>query len=114
MGISPTVIRLISSPLVVVKSLFFSVALKKPLPDSSRRSLRSFIAAVARVGSAVLTDSVIVICGFGLLCFSTVPANARLGTLLAASLATTLLANVLAIPVMYWTLSRRSGRSRRP
>ncbi len=57
-------------------------------------------AALATTGPAIAIDACAVALGFGVLMFSEVPANARLGGLLAASVLACLLATFYAVPAL--------------
>ncbi len=57
-------------------------------------------AALATTGSAIVIDGCAVALGFGVLMLSGVPANARLGGLLAASVLACLLATFYAVPAL--------------
>lgn len=79
-------------PLGVATSMFCAITLGVGvdfgihLYESFRR-LRAADAAIAEAGPAIVADAVAVGFGFGLLALSQVPANARLGLLVAAALA---------------------------
>ncbi len=62
-------------------------------------------AALATTGPAILIDACAVALGFGVLVFSQVPANARLGGLLMASVFGCLVATLLVIPALLATPS---------
>ncbi len=64
-------------------------------------------AALATTGSAIVIDGCAVALGFGVLMLSEVPANARLGGLLAASVLACLLATFYAVPAL---LARETPR----
>jgi hypothetical protein len=67
--------------------------------------------AMARTGPPVLINTLAVALGFGVLIFSQVPANARLGLLVVLGLVNCLIASLLLLPVLlhWWPLSG-SGR----
>ncbi len=62
--------------------------------------------AVVSTGPAVIIDAVAIAVGFGVLIFSQVPANARLGGLLMLSVLTCLLATLLVLPALLALLYR--------
>jgi hypothetical protein len=65
--------------------------------------LQALSAAMARTGPAVLINTLAVALGFGVLMFSQVPANARLGLLVVLGLVNCLIASLLLLPVLlYW------------
>lgn len=64
--------------------------------------------AVSGVGPAILIDALAVGAGFGVLILSQVPTNARLGALLAISIAACLGATLVLLPlILRWTLPGR-------
>ena len=64
--------------------------------------------AVAAVGPALLTDSLAIAGGFGLLALSQVPANARLGLLVAAALLSACLLTLVGIASLLAARERRA------
>jgi len=68
--------------------------------------------ALQSVGPAILVDALAVGGGFGLLAFSSVPANAHLGLLLALAVASCLVANLVLLPALWaWAQLPRSARA---
>ncbi len=65
-----------------------------------QRGEEALAAALATTGSAIAIDACAVALGFGVLMLSEVPANARLGGLLAASVLACLLATFFAVPAL--------------
>ena len=65
------------------------------------------VQAVGTTGSAIFVDTLAVCLGFGVMVFSQVPANARLGALLALSLTNCFLATLLVLPAIL-SLRRKS------
>lgn len=66
------------------------------------------VQAVASTGPAITIDACGVALGFGVLVFSQVPANARLGGLLMLSVLTCLLTTLLVLPALLSILYRRA------
>ncbi len=67
--------------------------------------------AIGSTGPAICIDALAVALGFGILTLSQVPANARLGALLALSIVGCLLATLLVLPALLFVFTRRSARS---
>jgi predicted RND superfamily exporter protein len=72
--------------------------------------------AFARTGAPVLTNTLAVSLGFGILMFSQVPANARLGLLTVLGLVDCLLATLLLLPVLlhWWPMPIAARKTREP
>jgi predicted RND superfamily exporter protein len=100
-------------PLGVATSMFagmtlgvgvdFAIHLLARYDRVCREGLRgeaAIAATLATTGPAILIDACAVALGFGVLVLSQVPANARLGGLLAASVFGCLLATLFAIPAL--------------
>lgn len=60
----------------------------------------ALIQAVSTTGSSIFVDTLAVCLGFGVMIFSQVPANARLGSLLALSLVSCFLATLFILPAI--------------
>ena len=67
---------------------------------------RALSESMARTGPAVVINTVAIALGFGVLTFSQVPANARLGSLMILGIVDSLLASLILLPVMlhWWPL----------
>jgi hypothetical protein len=65
--------------------------------------------AMAVTGPAVVVDGVAIMLGFGVLMFSQVPANARLGLLVVLSVASCLVATLLLLPALLTFRPRRAS-----
>lgn len=74
----------------------------------------SLAEALRQTGPAILIDACAVGLGFGLLVFSTVPGNARLGTLLALSVLHCLLASLLLLPAALALMAPRRSPDEAP
>jgi predicted RND superfamily exporter protein len=74
------------------------------------RGEEAVAAALATTGPAILIDACAVALGFGVLVFSQVPANARLGGLLMASVLGCLVATLLAVPALLAGEEPASGK----
>jgi predicted RND superfamily exporter protein len=106
----------LSIPLGVATSMFASMALGIGVDyaihlQSHWRRLRAegiagraaLIEAIATTGPAILIDTLAIVVGFGILTLSQVPANARLGGLVALSIGTCFATTILVLPALLAT-----------
>jgi predicted RND superfamily exporter protein len=107
-------------PLGVATSMFAATVLcigddyAIHLAEATRRARRAgrgfrdaVVEAVATTAPAVLLDAVAVGAAFGVLCFSRVPPNARLGGLLVVSILVCLVTTLAALPALLGWLGPR-------
>ena len=109
-------------PLGVATSMFCAIALglgdySVHFVEEVRRArvagaAEPALAAVAVTGPSIVADTLAIGAGFGLLAFSRVPANARLGTLVAVSLAASCVLTLAGLgSVVALVEKRRAGRA---
>jgi hypothetical protein len=91
-------------------AIHFTARYRRSLEAADGDRQRAVRSALETTGPGIVVDAAAICCGFGLLCLSLVPANARLGGLFVASVATCLVATLVWLPALLVATGRVAGR----